>query len=190
MAQLPDIRTNLYEEELSFKKPVSEATFQKMGSSVNFINNRQYDSHTWHLNGNYGAGSGSYGLDGAFFPLFDMQIVGVSYMCQVGISNVTTFDILKINAFGATVGSIFRDNGVGGRYYPSIFAGYGFAVTKFNDNGDNLENSWYGVVQTANLVALSPDGVRVNFGEQLSFGLRSAAAGGVNCQITIYYRPV
>ena len=108
MTDVTESRINIQEEEVNFRAAVSEGTFKRIGSSINFINLRQYDSHAFNLNGSYVLGVGSTGLDGLFTFLFDVELTGFSYgIGNPGSSSSTIVDIHRITGGDTDAGSIF-----------------------------------------------------------------------------------
>ena len=108
MTDVTESRINIQEEEVNFRAAVSEGTFKRIGSSINFINLRQYDSHAFNLNGDYVLGVGSTGLDGLFSFLFDVELTGFSYgIGSAGASSSTIVDIHRITGGDTDAGSIF-----------------------------------------------------------------------------------
>ena len=108
MAEITPAKADIFQEEVENKASVSEATFTKIGGSVNFINNKQYDTHSYNFNGRYALGVGVVGADGIFPILFDMEIVGISMFNRVsGTSGTTEFDVEYLNGSNSNQGSIF-----------------------------------------------------------------------------------
>lgn len=108
MTDITDSREIIQEEETRFRSAVSEALLFKMGATNNFISNRQYDTHTWVLNGDYTKASGQAGFEGMFVAIFDMEIIAISLGNIVaGVSGTTTFDVHLIDGAGNDTGSIF-----------------------------------------------------------------------------------
>ena len=109
MADVTPARENIQIEETRYRSSVSEATFTKVGGSVNFINNRQYDSHSFNLNGQIGLFSTVVGPDGVFNFLFDAEIVGFSYHIgsTTGSSSSVIVDIHRLTGGDTDAGSIF-----------------------------------------------------------------------------------
>ena len=95
MAELPQVKRNIFEEETQFRGSVSEAIAQKLGSSVNFINYRQHDVKEFRVNGNYShVILPFYGIDGIYIVRYDIEILGVAmYSVYGGTSGTTEFDL-------------------------------------------------------------------------------------------------
>lgn len=186
MAQLPEVRQNIFEEEVSYTRPVSEFTFNKMGSSINFINERQYLTHSFLLNGNYARGAGSEGLDGIFVALFDIQLIGISiFNWDSGTAGTTFFDIHKLDSSGTDLGSIFLTT-------PSITWGNDneFGTALYDSSATLVTESKTSANVTNGSVGVGPNVLnQLDFGEAYRFDLPSAQSGASNCGIYIHYRP-
>lgn len=101
-------RINIQQEETSRRRPVSESVLSRVGAGINFVNNRQYDTHAFHLNGLYRKGMTTIGRDGIFPIIFDMEIIAISMFNRVvGTSSNTQFDLRWLSSSGTVVGSIF-----------------------------------------------------------------------------------
>tara|TARA_R110002020_G_scaffold89116_1_gene218095 strand:- start:56 stop:583 length:528 start_codon:yes stop_codon:yes gene_type:complete len=95
MTDITGARKNLQIQELQTESGVSEATFQKLGSSVNFVNNFQNKAFEYKFMGPFRAISG--GEDGVRSLIFNAEIVGLSgYIRQSGTSGTTSIDIHSI----------------------------------------------------------------------------------------------
>ena len=108
MAKLDSIKSDIFEEETRFRSSVSEAVAQKMGSSINFINSKQYLTHQFNFNGRYALGLGVVGADGIFPMLFNIEIVGFSmFNRRSGTSGTTEIDLQWLDDANSNQGSIF-----------------------------------------------------------------------------------
>ena len=108
MAEISDARKNIQIEDVQFRASVSEAVGSKLGSSINFINNRQYLTHQFNFNGRYALGVGFFGADGIFPCLNDTEIVGLTMFNRVaGTSSTTEIDIEWLDSSNSSQGSIF-----------------------------------------------------------------------------------
>lgn len=179
MADITPRRINIQEEETAYRSAVSEATLSRVGASTNFINLRQYDSRGFFLNGPYSTiASPQLGVDGAWFILFDVEIVGVGMFNLVeGSSGTTTLDIRRFTASNVGNTSIFSTR-------PSLSTASGSYAYVFRDvlNGVTLEaptGSTVPVLSTTNL----------NAGDMLVMNKDDAQVGGENCGLLLYYRP-
>jgi len=108
MAKVTPARIDLQQEELSYRAAISEGTFTRMGSSVNFINERQAQPLTFFLNGPYQKAAGQTGLEGLYVFHFDVEIVAVAVGNIVaGSGGTTTLDVHRLTSSGTDAGSIF-----------------------------------------------------------------------------------
>lgn len=110
MADLTPARRNVQLEEVQYKAAVSEATFQKLGSSVNFINYYQYYPFYFGLAGEYSSSSLLPGNNIGFIETFDYnaEIVNVRiYSGAAGTSGTTEVDIKWAAAGSTSFSSIF-----------------------------------------------------------------------------------
>ncbi|MEM4379076.1 MAG: hypothetical protein QXL01_00115, partial [Thermoplasmatales archaeon] len=97
MPKIPPQRADIFEEEVRFRASVSEFVGNKIGASVNFINERQIYDKQFFLNGPYSIFSPPLlGVDGGLGLLFDAEIVGVLFFNLVkGTSGFTRFDVRR-----------------------------------------------------------------------------------------------
>jgi len=104
MSDITGERILIQNEEVAYKAAVSEATFTRMGSSVNFISQFQHDRKEFFLNGLYSAVTA---IDGAHMFLYDATIVGYcAFNLVAGSGGTTTFDVRRYTASdtgGATI---------------------------------------------------------------------------------------
>jgi len=109
MADLADQRSNIDEFEVDFRSPVSERTFSKIGSSINHINNRKFEKHTFNLNGPINLFLVTPGVDGVFTFLFDAEITGYSqYIASTtGAGSSLILDVHRLTGGTTDSGSIF-----------------------------------------------------------------------------------
>lgn len=108
MTDIADARKNIDINDVQFRASVSESVGNKLGASINFINNRQYLTHQFNFNGRYALGVGFFGADGIFPCLNDTEIVGLTMFNRVsGTSGTTEIDIEWLSASNSSQGSIF-----------------------------------------------------------------------------------
>lgn len=179
MAKLQEIKRDVYEEETSFRKSVSEAVAQKLGNSINFINNRQYDSHQFNFNGQYALGVGVVGADGIFPILFDMEIMGFTmYNRRAGISGTTTIDLQWLSDSNVNNGSIFSTK-------PSI-------SSAAPNNSYMIKNILTGTDIKLPTGGTSPVLSKTSFvaGDAILCVIDSAMSGGETMAVMIHYRPI
>ena len=178
MADISPARENILTEEADFKSPFSEAYNFKVGGSINFINNRQYDKHTWKLNLAYAQFSGKTGLDGEFAFLEDGEITGFSYFNgNTGTSGTSTMDVHRFDSSGTDLGSIWSTK-------PAIdsTAANNSATIRNERTGTTLANPTGHTLGVLSVTELDE-------GDYLRFDLDSAMSGASNISLTIYWRP-
>lgn len=107
MAFIQPFRQNVRQQDVAYRRSVSEVILSKVGSSINFINDFQTDSHRWNLNGIFSVAIGVDFYDGPQVMFYNAEIVGISFWQERGTSGVTEYDIRWINAAGVDQGSIF-----------------------------------------------------------------------------------
>ena len=179
MTDIAVARRNVTVEETQYRASLSEATFNKFGGAVNFINKRQNDKHSWNLNGSYKLGEGSTGTDGVFPCLFDMAITGFAYYNNVtGTSGSTVIDIHYMEADGTDNGSVFST-------LPSVDDTASDNTTTIYDviNSNTVANPTghtLGVMDTTTFTA----------GQVLRLDLDSAMSDANTFQFVIYFRPI
>jgi len=178
MSNLPEARKDVELEDVKFQSSVSEAVGNKIGASLNFINRRQYDDHSFHLNGPYHFGEGSTGSDGIFTFMFDAEVVGFSYYNgKTGTSGFTEIDIHWLSG-GAT------DNGTIFSIKPRI------DTTASNDTYASyreLDSATLSLPTGFTLATLSK--TQFDAGDAIRLDLDSAMIGANNFQFTFFYRP-
>jgi hypothetical protein len=109
MAELTALRRNIQIEEARFRFAVSESWAQKLGGSINFINNYHHAVKEWNINGVYGAMSLPFlGIDGFHPVLYDLEILSIFMFCQTaGSGGTTEIDIKKGTTSGGSFSTIF-----------------------------------------------------------------------------------
>jgi len=177
MTDITDARTLIQEEETRYRAPASESMFTRVGGAINHIMNRQYDTHSFFLNGRYTPGAGTVNLDGLYVFQFDVEVVAISFGNAVpGTTGNTTIDIHKLTGGGTDAGSIFTVK-------PAI-------TTSAGADSYAAEN-----YETA--TSVSPAGytlptlTSLNFDqfEALRLDLDSAMTGAENLFFNIHFRP-
>jgi hypothetical protein len=177
MADIADERSNIDENLAKFNSALSESFFFLLGASINFINKKQYDTHSFFLNGVYSPGAGSVNIDGFHVFQFDAEIVGISFGNAVlGTSGTTTMDIHKITNGGTDAGSIFGTK-------PSIIstAGNDSYAAESYETATSLAPTGYTLPTVPNREFNQFDGLR--------FDLDSAMGEAENLFINIHFRP-
>lgn len=180
MADITPQRENIDEELANFNSALSEAFFFLLGGAINFINDRQYDTWSFFLNGRYDKAAGTTGLEGLHVFQFDAEIIGISFGNLVsGSSGTTTLDIHKIDGGGTDQGSIFTTKA-------------SIASTSSN-NAYAAENFLTATTQTSTgltLPAFLDDAARqFNQFDALRIDIDSVMAEAENAFINIHFRP-
>jgi hypothetical protein len=181
MAEITGERKNIQVEEVRYKSSVSEAVGFKLGSSINFINNKQYDHKGFYINGNYSLFSTPIlAVDGAIAILNDCEIIGVCmFNIVAGSAGTTTLNVRRYTGSNTPSGgeSIFDVK-------PSISFTAGnnaFVFKRFLDD-TTLENPSGTTLPT---LAIS----QLNAGDLLVVDLDAAQTNGQNCGLLIFLRP-
>jgi hypothetical protein len=108
MVDVADLKKNIQVESVQYRSSISESTGFALAGSINFINNRQYDTHQFNFNGRYSLGVSVLGADGVFPILFNMEIVGFSmFTRKSGTSGTTEIDLQWFDGANSNQGSIF-----------------------------------------------------------------------------------
>ena len=181
MAEITPARLvdGIQSEEVDFRSPISENTWTRVGGSINFINERQVDTHQWVLNGRYQLFDIVQGPDGILPVLFDMEIVGYSIYSDVsGSSGTTTLDIHKLSAGGTDDGSIFNVNPA----VDSTSANGSYSLIRLDPAADLQLPTGHtkGTFNTTQFVA----------GEALRFDLDGSMENGRNISFQLLFRPI
>lgn len=152
MAKVSPERRDIQQPEVQFNAGVNEATFSKLGASVNFINERQNNVFDFKFLGPFRPLSG--GEDGARGFIFDCDIVGISgYIRGTGTSGSTILDMHWLNTSGdqgtvfstkLTIANTAADNSI---FYKNLidatsYAGSGITLPVFSktefDQGNTI----------------------------------------------------
>jgi len=178
MTDIVDAKANIQVEDVQYKASVSEAVGNKLGSSINFINNRQYDSHSFNYNGRYALGVGVVGADGIFPCLFDMEITGLTMFNRIsGTAGITELDVQWLSASFTNQGSIFTTT-------PKIdntASNYSYLIRdELNDTNPELPTG-----------ATAPVFLKTSFdaGDALFCKIETAMSDAEDCSLLIHFRP-
>lgn len=178
MTDITDARTIIQEEETRFRAPVSESMFTRVGGAINFINNRQYDSHPWHLNGPYAQFGTAPGPDGVFPVLVDIELFGyIMYSGTTGVSGITILDIHRLSGGGTDNGSIFSTR-------PQISTAAANGSYSFINVIDSIDLA----LPTGHTKAVFSS-TQFNAGDALRLDIDSAMSGAQNINFQLLFRP-
>ena len=178
MAEITPSRSIVLQEDVSYKRSVSEAVFTKFGAQSNFINTFQTDIKEWKLNGSYSVATGIVLYDGLAQFFYNSEIVAISfYNGQAGASGITDFDVEWINTSGGNEGSIFSVNPTIDSTASNIAIGFKNLTTTTEVTGTGITLPTFSKTQFLE-------------GESLIFKLNSAMVSAVNCGLTIFYKPI
>lgn len=177
MSDVPASKANIQVEESRFRYAVSESFAQKVGGSINFLNDFQHSEKQFFLNGRYWSIGTLTGMDGMVFFQFNATIIDVWMFVQKqtgATGSFTEIDLKRATTEGGPFTSIFsttpRINGTAGDY---IWTHVGASVT-----GTRAP-----VLSTAN----------VNAGDAIRCDLVATPTGsppsGSGCGILIHYLP-
>lgn len=173
MTDITPARANLQVEETDFNSAVSEALLQKMGGSVNFINDRQHSEKQFFLNGKYNQATlPLLASDGLVVFNFNATIINAYMFVLIsGSGGVTELDIKRTTSSGGAFSSIFSTT-------PKISSSAGdFAYVGIGGSGSGL---------TAPVLSVTD----VDAGDALRMDLISAQTGDVRSTgLIIHYRP-
>jgi hypothetical protein len=176
MANITPARRNVQIEEVQYKSAVSEATFSKLGGSINFINTYQYYQLYFGMGGNYGTSSLVPGNGIGSLEVFDQnaELVNVwVYSGTAGTSGTTTLDLKFAPVNSSTYTSIFSTT-------PSVTSA-----------------AASGVFFDANSIATLPTGCTkpvlsktlFNAGDKIRCDISSIMAAASNFIVIIHWRP-
>ena len=179
MADISPARRNVQIEETAYRAAVSEATFTRMGASVNFINERQHDDFEYRLNGPYSIGEGDSNLDGQRPFLYNAELVGFGFANGiVGTGGTTEIDIEWYDSAGVNQGTIFTTP-------PTI-----------DSTSSNNSVQLYDVVNATSITLptghTAPVFSKTSFlqGESLIINLTTSMTNPENLSLFLYYRPI
>jgi len=174
MTDVAASRKNIQIEETQHRGAVSESLGQKLGGSINLINDRQYDTKPYFLNGPYSIIGATNAVDGLYIPAFDLEIFDVAmFNITAGSGGTTELDVKKATTPGGAFSTIFSTT-------PKVTSSA--AASTWVRVGDTV-TGW-----TAPILTTSP--FNVDAGDALRLDLISAMTGGPeNCGLILYYRP-
>jgi hypothetical protein len=177
MSDLTPVKKNIQVEETQFRSAVSESTLQKVGSSVNFINDFQFDSKAFEANGPYNiTGVNEIFVDGLYrFPYACTIFYVTMFNSVAGTGGTTSLDIKITNVSGSpgSFASIFSTA-------PTIdyTAGSG-AFISTSGSGSGMVAP---VISGGSYNASAGDVIRMDF-------LSKQTGAAQNCGIIICFKP-
>lgn len=179
MADLDPERKNIQVEETRFKYAVSESWAQKIGKSINFINDKQHSEKQFFLNGRYAAADIPFlGADGLCIFNYDAEILNVyAFNLEAGGGGTTELDIKRTTASGGAFTSIFSTT-------PKIASTAGnWAYVGIGDSGTGLTAPVFASVN-------DNDCFEVDAGDALRFDILTAQSDRPrSCGVIVHYRP-
>src|SRR6056297_2236032 len=108
MSDVTPARNNIKIQDVAFRSALSESVGSKIAGAINFLNTKDYQTHSFNFNGAYSLGVGVVGADGIFPILFDMEIVGLTmFNRKSGTTGTTELDVEWLNGTNSNQGSIF-----------------------------------------------------------------------------------
>jgi hypothetical protein len=180
MTAITDARPEfgIQEEETRFRAPTSESMFTRVGGAINHIMNRQYDSHAWHLNGEYNKFGTAAGPDGVMPIMFDMEVVGyIMYSGEGGSSGTTILDIHRLTGGTTDAGTIFTTR-------PQLSTAAADGTYSFIDVVNSVD-----LALPAGHTKAVFNSVLFDRGEALRLDLDSSMVGAMNLNFQILFRP-
>jgi membrane-bound inhibitor of C-type lysozyme len=178
MAEISASREILNQEDVAYKRSVSEAILSRFGATNNFIVKYQYDTKIFQLNGRYVSSGVNFGIDGAYTFWFKGEIVGISvYSGVVGSSGTTEIDFESFSASNVSQGSIFS------------------TTPKVNSGSSNNSNLWTNF-ETGNSYTpagfIMPVFSKTTFleGEYFILKLLSNMQSAENLSVCVFIRPI
>jgi len=176
MADLTPARRNIQIEETQYRAGVTEGTFSRMGQSINFINERQYDTRSWVVNGPYSLfQTGVVGIDLFFAIPFNITIFDVVlYNKKGGDSGTTTVDLHRYTAPGVDAGTIFTTK-------PAISS----AAVDFAYVGTLANGIGGGTGMTRPVLNVTD----LNAGDALRFDIDTVMTNAYDLGLSLYYKP-
>jgi hypothetical protein len=173
MTDLVEERINIQAEETDYRSGTSEAVFQRVGKSINFVNKRQHQVKEFMANGRYSAKVGFEGL--LVFPI-NCEVLGcVLSVLEAGSSGTTAMDVHWYSAPGVDEGTIFTTK-------PSITSAAGDAA-------------YVGVYDETSIGGgtgmTGPELAKTEFdaGDALRVDIDTAQDSSYTASLTIYFRP-
>lgn len=172
--KLTPTRHDFYQEEVDYRSALSEALLTKLGEGQQFITEKQLLHHEFKYLGPFRPIAG--GEDGTLFPIFDYEIVGMSFRVRdAGSSGTTEIDIHKISTIGLDTGSILSTTA---------------QITHASSDGaPNYKNLLVpSALASAGTTLPVFSSTEFSVGEQLRIDVVSNATGAKDLHVNIWYR--
>lgn len=180
MSDISPLKQNLQEEDLRSGAAASESTMDKVGSSVNFWNDRYEGVRYWVLNGGYSIiPVPDDGVDGFIFCPYDMEIFGFSMgALKAGTSGSSEIDIVKDPVGGGSAVSIFTQRPIipytsGDRSFVQIESVPSYSIVR----------------ASAGVTAPTLVSTQLSKGDVLSMNWVSKQVGGEGLTVGLFTRP-
>jgi hypothetical protein len=177
MTDITAARANIQTEETDYNSAVSESVLQKVGGSINFINDRQNKAYDFKFLGPFRPISG--GEDGVRSVVFDIQIVAISgYIRLSGSSGTTTVDLHSIT--GSTDNGSILDTKL------SITSAATDGIAFYTNYLDASSSGGTGITLPTFAAATNRN---LSQGDALRIDLDDNATSAYDLSINIHYRP-
>lgn len=178
MAVLPDNQADIFSEETKFRAAVSEATMQKVGSAMNFINHKYLLQKMFYINGPYDKANGLpfLGVDGMDGYPYNIEVVDVMFFSNVKpTSGTLELDVQFATSSGGAFTSIFTTTP------KAISTSSNFAYV-YASSGATPTGITKPVLTGATVAIPARSAIRCS--------LVQKAVGGQNCGVIIFYKVV
>jgi hypothetical protein len=179
MANITSFRDYIKTEDVQFRSSVSEAVGNKIGASINMINDYQHNNYQVKLNGPYSVlSSPQIATDGVFICDENVEIYAIDmYHNVVGSSGTFELDIIRHTYSGDTGSTIFSTR-------PALpFSCGAFAYLGYRFSDSTITQNPSGCTLPT-LISIN-----LNRGDMLTCNITSNQVGGQNAGITIKFRP-
>lgn len=172
------VRYELQQEDVAFRRGLSEALLSKIGAQNQFINYFQTDIKEFKLNGNYSPATGLIYFDGLANFFYNSEIVGIAFWNgKQGTSGTTSFDL---------------------RWRDQANVDQGSLLTTLATIDSTASEGARGFANYVSTYTNAPTGVtlpvlnKTTFlqGESVYLVLTTAMSGAQNCGLTLFYRPI
>lgn len=182
MTDIAAARANIQQEAVQYRSALSESILSTVGGSINFVNNKQYDTKDFFINGPYNiTGVNETFVDGLqVIPVgINIQIFDVAmFNIVAGSAGTTTLDVLYTTASGTASGS-----------WTSIFSTKPAIATTAGNNA-YVQTGGSGTGLTAPVLT-TPAGITLAAGDAFRVDFTGKQTGSPqNCGLIIFYKPV